>query len=270
MVNDINIIRDNVKSEAPLIHSITNPISINQCANAVLAVGARPIMAEHPEEVSEITQVSKALCLNLGNITDVRMKSMLISAKTAKQNSIPIILDLAGVACSQLRRQFAGEIIKVCCPTIIKGNYSEINALYNPLYKSSGVDADLSLAKAQISKIAISLSNQTGSIILASGKTDIVSDAKKLIYINNGSAQLASVTGTGCMLGTLAACYLSACNDIRAAVTACAVLGISGELAETDKGSGSFMIRLMDNLNILKNEYIMKYLKLEEKEIEKF
>ncbi len=265
----INNIRDIVKKESPLIHSITNPISINQCANAVLSVGARPIMAEHPGEVSEITQTSKALCLNLGNITDIRMKSILISAKTAQQHNIPIVLDLAGVACSKLRRQFAGEIIKVCCPTLIKGNYSEINAMYNPMYKSSGVDTDLSLTTDETAKIVKNLCRQTNTIVLASGKTDIVCDGNKLIYINNGCAQLATVTGTGCMLGTLAACYLSACNNIWAAVTACAVLGISGELSETDKGNASFMMRLMDNISILKNEYVTKYLKLEEKEIEK-
>ena len=100
----IHDIRKTVKQTQPLIHCITNPISINQCANAILAVGGRPIMAEHPMEVAEITRTAKALMLNLGNITDARMESIRISAKTATENGIPILLDAVGVTCSQLRR----------------------------------------------------------------------------------------------------------------------------------------------------------------------
>ena len=91
-------IRKCVYENRPLIHCITNPISIHQCANSVLAVGARPIMAEHPEEVRDITHTANALMLNLGNITDVRMQSMLLSARTAKEKGIPAVLDAVGVA----------------------------------------------------------------------------------------------------------------------------------------------------------------------------
>ena len=93
-----------LRTEAPLIHAITNPISINQCANAVLALGARPIMAEHPREVEEITATAAALLLNLGNLTDVRMEAMWRSAGTARELGIPVVLDAVGVACSRLRR----------------------------------------------------------------------------------------------------------------------------------------------------------------------
>ena len=102
----IHDIRKTVKQTQPLIHCITNPISINQCANGILAIGARPMMAEHPKEVSEITRTAQALMLNLGNITDARMESMLISAKTANEMGIPILLDAVGIACSTLRREY--------------------------------------------------------------------------------------------------------------------------------------------------------------------
>ena len=115
----------------PLIHCITNPISINQCANGVLAVGAIPIMAEHPLEAAEITQAADALVLNLANITDVRMQSMKISAQTAQKNNIPFIIDAVGVACSALRRNFVNGFLKEFKPAAIKGNYSEIYALYD-------------------------------------------------------------------------------------------------------------------------------------------
>lgn len=288
----IHSIRSKVKECHPLIHCITNPISIHQCANAILAVGARPMMAEHPKEVREITQSADALLLNLGNITDARMESMLISAKAAKQKGIPIVLDAVGVACSALRREFAAELLKLVTPTVIKGNYSEINALFYETYRSAGVDADASLEPDSVSRTAAALAEAKQTVILVSGETDIITDGKRLVYVNNGTPQLATVTGTGCMLGALCATYLSAnestaavVHDVQstesgrlleskasimdAAISACAVLGICGELAKTEAGSGSFMMRLMDALSVLKDTELEAYLKTEEREIEK-
>ena len=264
----INEIRSSVKELHPLIHCITNPISINQCANAILAVGARPIMAEHPKEVAEITATAQALMLNLGNITDTRMESMQLSAQAAMAKKIPLLLDVVGIACSGLRRSYACALLKNINPAVIKGNYSEINALYNAAYHSSGVDADGSLDKSAVSKAASELARKYHTIILASGKTDIVTDGKQIVYIKNGTPQLASVTGTGCMLGALCACYLSVNQDISAVVTACAVLGICGQLSETAKGSGSFMVNLLDHLSTLTDEEVTNYLDLEELNVE--
>ena len=109
-----------LKAHAPLIHAITNPISIHQCANAILAVGARPIMAEHPREVAEITETAGALLLNLGNITDVRMESMEISAQTACRCGIPFVLDAVGVGCSSLRREYAHGLLQRFSPAVFK------------------------------------------------------------------------------------------------------------------------------------------------------
>lgn len=285
----INIIRNKVKETKPLIHCITNPISIHQCANAILAVGARPMMAEHPGEVQEITVSADSLLLNLGNITDVRMESMLIAAKTAKQKGIPIVLDAVGVACSALRREFASELLKTVTPTVIKGNYSEINALFYEAYRSVGVDADVSLEPDHVSRAAVALAEAKGTVILASGETDIITDGKRLVYGHNGTPQLATVTGTGCMLGALCAAYLSANENtevvqnvqdtesdklsetkaVDAAVTACAVLGICGELAGSEAGSGSFMVKLMDALSTLMDAELETHLKMEERRIEK-
>ena len=255
----IHNIRNSVKKLQPLIHCITNPISINQCANAILAVGARPIMAEHPGEVAEITKTAKALLLNLGNITDVRMESMLLSVKTAKEHKIPIVLDVVGIACSKLRRDFACELILEASPTVIKGNYSEIYALYNIEYQSSGVDADTSLSVDFMGKLAVELARKNHTIILASGKTDIITDGKQIVWIHNGSPKLSMVTGTGCMLGALCACYLAVNQEICAVVTACVILGISGELSETEKGLGSFFINLMDKISTVTEKEIEKY-----------
>jgi len=263
-------IRQKVKEEKPLIHCITNPISINQCANAVLAVGARPIMAEYFEEVEEITKKAKALVINLGNITDARMKAMLISAETAKKYNIPIVLDLVGIGCSSIRRKFAYFLIEKACPDVIKGNYSEINALYNESYSCSGIDAEDGLRKDKIYRAAADLAYKYNTIILASGKTDIITDGERGIFIKNGTPRLSGVTGTGCMLGALCGCYLSVHKGITAVAMACAVLGICGELSESAKGPGSFMTNLLDNIYGLSNGQLENNLKMEEMKIEEF
>ncbi len=262
-------IRAAVKTHAPLIHCITNPISINQCANAILAVGARPMMAEHPDEVCEITQTAGALLCNLGNTTDVRMQSIRIASTAAAKHAIPVVLDLVGIACSSLRRSFADSFLKDFTPQIIKGNASEIHALYDKSYTSAGVDADAALDFNKTAHIAANLAAQYNTIVLVSGITDIVTDGKRVSCIRNGTPQLASITGTGCMLGALCSCYASVTDGMSAAKTACAVLGISGQLSETYSGCGSFMLRLMDKISTLTDEDIEKHIRLEETQIEK-
>ena len=266
----INNIRKKTMDKNPLIHCITNPISINQCANGVLAVGAKPVMAQHPLEVAEITQTASALVLNLGNITDTRMESIKISSQTAQDNNIPFIIDAVGVACSALRRNFMNDYLAAFRPAAIKGNYPEIYALYCDDYNIAGVDADETLTVGKISETAAKLARKYNTMILASGKTDIVTDGKTVVHINNGVAQMARITGTGCLLGVLCGCYLSVDRSVYSLVTACAVLGICGELSCTEKGSGSFFVNLMDNLSVLSDEQIEQLLKIEVETNEEF
>lgn len=265
----INNIRKKVMDKNPLIHCITNHISINQCANGVLAVGARPMMAEHPREVSEITQTADALVLNIANITDVRMQSMRISAQAARANNIPFIVDAVGVSCSGLRRKYMYDFLKDFTPAAIKGNYSEIYALYDEKYVSAGVDADEALKPENVSRTAVKLAQKYNTMILASGKTDIVTDGKTVVYINNGVPQLAKITGTGCLLGMLCGCYLSVDQSIYSLVTGCAVLGICGQLSRTEKGNGTFFVSLMDNLSTLSDKQIENLLNIEVNSSEK-
>ena len=261
---EINEIRRAVLEERPLIHAITNPISINQCANAILAVGASPIMAEHPSEVAEICVRSKALVLNLGNITDVRMESMQVAAEAAARHGIPCVIDAVGVACSALRRKFLLGLPDKYPTAIIKGNYSEIYALYDSAYRAEGVDAKGDTNAEMVAEAAKGLARRYGAVVLASGAEDIICDKTEQFRIKNGTSRLASVTGTGCMLGMLCGVYLSVCRDFRAAVTACAVLGISAELADAAPGSGSFMTGLLDRLSDLSDEDIERRLRIEE------
>ena len=261
-------IQSDIRQTQPLIHCITNPISINQCANAILAVGGRPMMAEHPEEVAEITRTAHALLLNLGNITDIRMESIQISAEAAVKADVPVILDAVGIACSRLRRSFVHKLLSTLTPTLIKGNYSEIHALYRDNYCASGVDADASLDITVIDHCAVALARERNTMILASGKVDILTDGQRLVHIHNGTPQLAAITGTGCMLGALCAAYLSAGRSLDAVVAACALLGISGERSQTPSGSGTFFVNLMDELSTMTAEDICTNSNLEEISIE--
>lgn len=267
-MQQIRNIRRAVAERQPLIHCITNPISINQCANAILAVGGRPMMAEHPREAAEITRTAQSLMLNLGNITDARMESILISAETAQGSGIPFLLDAVGIACSTLRRDYVNHLLTTAIPTVIKGNYSEILALHRQSYHSSGVDADSSLDIQMINHAAVSLARSLGTMILASGRVDIVTDGTRLYHIRNGTPQLSRITGTGCLQGALCAAYLSAKPGLEAVLTGCAVLGICGELARTDRGSGTFLCHLMDALSTLTDAELEQHLKLEEIDLE--
>lgn len=264
----IREIRAEVYRKRPLIHCITNPISIHACANAILAVGAQPIMAEHPGEVRQITENADALVLNLGNITDVRMRSMGLSMEMAAEKRIPVVIDAVGVACSPLRLDFIRSLLEQGVPTVIKGNYSEILALYSGRCQAAGVDADPAMNAAAIFPAAAELAQRTGAVILASGKTDVVTDGRRMIRLYNGTPLLSRVTGTGCMLGALCGTYLTAASGLDAAAAACAVLGICGERADSNSGTGSFLVGLMDGLSTLGDRDLNAYLKMEAEDIE--
>ena len=141
MIKKLGTIRETIRIQEPLIHCITNPISIHDCANIILAAGGRPIMAEHQEEVAQITKTAKALALNLGNITDARMASMPVALKAASQAGIPVMLDLVGTACSSLRKEFAGSLLDLSMPSLLKGNMSELLAMAGEASHGIGIDA---------------------------------------------------------------------------------------------------------------------------------
>lgn len=270
MINSLEFkhLLEKVKNESPLIHSITNPISINLCANIALAVGAKPIMAEHPLEVSEITKISKALALNLGNITDARLESIEISIKTAKENNIPSIIDMVGVSCSKLRYDYCKKIIEKYKPDIIKGNMSEIKAILGLESSSIGVDVgkDDSIDESNLdssTEIAKKLALQTGTTVVVTGKIDIITDGKTCYVVKNGNEMLSRITGTGCALTELIGCYLPYADSIAASLLALLVLEISSEIAIKDKGNYTFMSSLIDEVSLINIDKINKYSKYE-------
>ena len=243
--------------EDHLIHCITNPISINQVANTILALGARPVMAEHPQETEEITSTASSLLLNLGNITDVRMQSMKISLCTANSKRIPVTLDACGAACSTLRRTFVKELMSEGRFTVIKGNYSEILALTDGKYSASGVDAEGIADEDRIRRAVLSLAEDTGAIVVATGRTDLVGSDGVITEVTGGSSQLSSVTGTGCMSGAVIAVFLARENSAASVISACRYFKKCGEAAASGEGPGTFMTNLLDSLASPKPELDM-------------
>jgi len=219
---------------------------MNQCANAILALGARPIMAEHPDEVMEITRTASSLLLNLGNITDSRISSMRLALKEASATGIPVTLDAVGAACSSLRKTLVRLFLASGRFACLKGNYSEILALYDDTYRSAGVDAGEDIEDELIRRAVIELSKTNNCIVAATGKVDLIASEGEIKEVTGGTAQLSQVTGTGCMLGAIIATYLAEENSFRSAVEACAFFKACGEKAATDKGPGTFMVNLLD------------------------
>ena len=290
--------RNYIRETQPLIHCITNPISIHDCANVILATGARPIMAEHPKEVEEITAVSSALMLNLGNITDARIESMKRSMRTAMENKIPVLLDLVGVACSDLRLDLARELLSIGHPAVLKGNMSELLAVSGLPSHAIGIDAGAQDALTAenmetVSEVLRAFSRSNQAIVLATGKQDFVTDGERVVLVQNGSAALSGITGTGCMVGALTAAFLPGCEDniakemtdsieagvrsgvemelngksgnyLAAAVLGTALMGIAGEEAEKiSRGPGSFQVNLLDEIYGLSDRQLLNLLKIE-------
>ena len=256
--------RNDLRETAPLIHCITNPIAINDCANGILAVGGKPIMAEHPDEVEEITCIAGALGVNIGNITDARRTSVLTSAKAAKTSGVPVSFDAVGVTCSALRRDLTHTLLREACPEILKGNDAEIRAIAGAHFESRGIDV-LRTNTAETIEIAKMLASTLHCVVLVTGKTDIITNGETTVLCENGTPRLSLVTGTGCMVHALCASYSAVTDPFTAAVLAVSTMGICGELAERkSEGLGSFRIALLDALSLLSDDDYTRLLKLRE------
>lgn len=250
-----------VKAKSPLVHHLTNYVTVNDCANMVLAIGASPVMADDITEVEEMVSIASALVLNIGTLNARTIESMLAAGKKAKSLGIPIILDPVGVGATILRTKTAEQIIKEIQPTVIRGNMSEIKVLAGLDVTTKGVDSTASDENAE--DIAKKLALDWNCIIAITGKTDIVSDGKHVYRIDNGHPILSDVTGTGCMTTSLIGSYCGVNQDyLTAAIAGIVSMGLAGELAQKSlapqEGIGTFRIRLFDNIYNLTPESLAK------------
>lgn len=235
-----------------LIHCITHPIAITDMANMILTMGCSPIMAEHPEEVAQITSGASALLLNLGNISDTRIEAMKISISIARKRNIPILLDLVGVSASQFRLNLAYELLEGSPICLIKGNYSELISLASGKCTTKGVDTSHRDIHST-TKYMLRVKNRA-NYILATGEKDILIHEDNAHIISGGDKKMSQITGTGCMLGAVLASSIANDMSLGAIIHSISTYLNAGEqAAKNSTGPGSFRVSLFDALSFFFN-----------------
>lgn len=263
-------ILEEVRKKEPLIHNIMNRVSINDCANLLLACGASPVMADEEREAEEITASSAGLVLNMGMLSQRVIPAMMKAGIKANEMGIPVILDPVGAGISAFRRETVEKLKEVMHFSVIRGNASEIRALSGKREEGKGVDAapcDQVTEEniEQMVKIARECSEQTGAVVILTGAMDVVTDQKESFLVLNGHPMMKKVTGTGCQLSALTAAYVAVCPEkpLESALAAVCAMGVAGEKAyarmKPENGSGSYRIYLMDGIYQLNGEELEQY-----------
>lgn len=237
-----------LRNSAPLVHNITNYVVMNSTANALLALGASPVMAHAIEEVAEMTRLSAALVINLGTLSSPWIQAMQVAGQEAQRRRIPIILDPVGAGATHFRTQTALRLIGEIGPTIIRGNASEIGALVRDGATTKGVDSRHS--PDEIAAEAAALSKAVGCVVSVSGPQDLIVAGDRAVRVANGHPLMTRVTGMGCAASAITGAFAAISESpLDAAVAAMTTVGIAGEIAaETASGPGSFQVQFLDAL----------------------
>ena len=245
-----------VRERSPLVQCITNFVTVNDCANILLAAGASPTMAQDIREVEEAVAGANGLVCNLGAIDLV--DSMILAGKQANKLGIPVVLDPVAAGGTTLRRQLSAKLLDEVRFSAIRGNASEIRALAGQASLGSGVDVaawDTITAEnlPQSMELIRNLAQKTNAIIAVSGVMDVVSDGTQTVLLHNGCATMARITGSGCMLTTLIGAFCASVPEIpfEATCAAMAAMGVCGEIAEEQRlknktGNATFRTDLID------------------------
>lgn len=248
---------EKIQEKRPLVHQITNYVTVNDCANITLATGASPVMAHAIEEVEEMAKISQALVLNIGTLDPATLKAMIKAGQSADHEYVPIVLDPVGAGATAFRIDSLRTLLREVSFTVIRGNASEILTLCG-IRGGKGVDATSNLTEEQfeaIRQLAIDLK----TTIAVSGPVDFITDGSKEAHVNNGTPLLTKITGTGCMTTALIGCCLGAeIPPFESAVTALTAMGIVGEWAERMTGGdiGQFHQCLFDGFGRMNSQWL--------------
>jgi len=249
---------EQIRKKAPLIHNITNYVVMNSTANALISIGASPVMAHAVEEVEEMAGLASALVINIGTLSEKWIEAMHKAGKAAKRRGIPVILDPVGAGATAFRTNATKSIIQEVKPQVIRGNASEILAIAQAGFTTKGVDSTASAESAL--DAAQDLARSAGAVVSISGKTDYITDGKKVEEISQGHPLMGKVTGTGCTATVLTAAFAGVNSDYFAAsAEAMIVMGIAGEMAgDQARAPGTFYTRFIDALYLIDGEEIKK------------
>ncbi len=261
-----------VKEVNPLVLHYTNEVTINDCANITLALGASPLMSYSEEEVEEIVSIASSVVINIGTMNSSRLDLFVKAGKAANKFNKPVILDPVGVFATKTRTDFTNRLLNEIKFDVVKGNIAEIKFIGGLDVRGQGVDSFDD--GEDISEVVKKVAKKLGCIVVATGKVDFVSDGENVIKIFNGSSKLKSVTGTGCMTGSLIGSYLGAYRSleergrdnfkkIESVAMGVITMGVSGELADKNNiAIGSFKEYLMNNVYEMNIEKLKEYVRV--------
>lgn len=251
-----------VKEKKPLVHHITNYVTVNDCANIVLAVGGSPVMADDINEVEDMVSIASTLVINIGTLNERTIEAMIKAGKKANELGIPVVLDPVGVGATPYRKETALKLIKEIKFAVIRGNLAEIKILCGMNGAAKGVDSE-EVMRDDVKEVAKICANRLNTVAAITGVYDYVSDGNKVFVLKNGTKMLTRVTGTGCMTTALVGTYCGVTKDyLLAAAAGILTMSMSGEKAHEkltkDQGSGSFRVKLIDEVFNLTGEDFVK------------
>lgn len=253
---------EKIRKNSPLVHNITNYVAMNNTANALLAIGASPVMAHAVEEVEDMVNIASALVINIGTLSEKWIKAMEKSMKAAAEKGIPIVFDPVGAGATQYRTDTCLHLLNLANPAIIRGNASEIMALDNANIKTKGVDSTHSSDSAF--EAAHNLAKNYNCVVSVSGETDLITDGERDIRIENGDSMMPKVTALGCTASAITGAFAAVMEpQIEAAAAAMAVMGICGEIAvEKSSGPATLQLNILDAFYNIDLEEIKARLKM--------
>ena len=244
-MNKYSRILEAVRETNPLVHQITNYVTVNDCANMTICFGAAPVMSHAVQDVCDLDAVASALVLNIGTLDENQIEGMLCAGKTAAKRGIPIILDPVGAGATPYRTQTAERLIDELPITVVKGNAGEIGVLAGVAAEVRGVDSAGIAGDAK--EAARSLAREAGVTVVMSGAEDIITDGVRTLGVGNGVSLMGSISGTGCMANPCVAAACCVAETVDACAAAMAALGIAGEkAAAVSSGPGSFKPAFFD------------------------
>ena len=244
-----------VRERHPLVHHITNYVTVNDCANITICAGGSPVMADAREEVEEMAAVAGALVLNIGTLNMALVESMIAAGRMANERKIPVVLDPVGAGATRLRTESALRLLDEISVTILKGNAGEIGVLAGAEAQVRGVDSR-GMTGDPVT-IARNFARTAGITVVVTGATDIVTDGRRVLLVENGDPMMGRISGTGCMAASVIGVFAAICCDpVSASAAALAAFGLAGERAAAGaaRGPATFKVALFDELAALSPE----------------
>lgn len=252
-----------IREQSPFIYNITNEVATNFAANGLIAIGASPAMSNTPKEAVENAHHAAAVILNLGTLTEDRAEAMLLAGQAANEKDIPVIIDPIAVGGTKFRTEVIYELLEKVRFAAIRANAGEIAVLGGALQEMKSPDSTIEAIDPEIAK---AVARKYGTVVIATGKTDVITDGTRTMLCRNGHPMLQNITASGCLLTSLVGPFVSVGEDTyEASIAVTAAYGIAAELAmEKAEGPGTFIPALLDQLYHLDQQTIDKYKRLEE------